>query len=177
MSADLFQPCFCTEATGNNSLQDSNISPLRLFIKGSSKKVYNSKLMGNSLRLLHYFMHPLIYYFRHDIKASPSEKIWKMKIPTWISTVKESTVRTGIISEDQKQYGKWNYMRTEIKSHFIIPAPFFGITDNDGCVGVWLVIPKVIRAATLCSKSQRLLGSALAHNCDATFCKKCILMQ
>lgn len=65
--------------------------------------------------------------------------------------MKESAVSTDIISEDQKQSGKWNYMSTEIKARFISLAPLFGITANDACrentcVSIRLPIPEEMRA-------------------------------
>lgn len=47
--------------------------------------------------------------------------------------MKESTARTDSILEDQRQYGEWNYMSTEIKSHFISLAPLFSVTVNEAC--------------------------------------------
>ena len=66
--------------------------------------------------------------------------------------MKESTARTDSILEDQKQYGEWNYMSTEIKSYFISLAPLFSITVNDACrekTSVRLVIAEEMRATML----------------------------
>lgn len=68
--------------------------------------------------------------------------------------MKESAVSTDIISEDQKQYGKWNYTSSEIKARFISLAPLFGITANDACrektcVSIRLAIPEEMRATTV----------------------------
>lgn len=66
--------------------------------------------------------------------------------------MKESRERTDSILGDQRQYGEWNYMSTEIKSQFISLAPFFGITVNDACrekTSDRVVIPEEMRATML----------------------------
>lgn len=105
------------------------------------------KLISNSVS-----GHSIILYIHLSIILDTVQKSLFHKNNEKNFTVKESTVRTDNILEDQRQDGKRNYMCRDQITLFISLTPFCGITVKDACrekSRVELVIPEEKRAPML----------------------------